>query len=48
MMFAALILILHAVVKKHIATSKHMEMKKSASSNTSVTAFFITIALKVQ
>ena len=29
-----------STVKKHIATSKHMEMKKSASSNTNVTAFF--------
>ena len=27
-------------MKKHIATSKHIEMKKSASSNTSVTTFF--------
>ena len=27
-------------MKKHIATSKYMQMKKSASSNTSVTAIF--------
>ena len=31
-----------STVKKHIATSKHREMEKSASSNKSVTAFFKT------